>query len=148
MSVTFLTNLLHIAQEVTEADRGFSVNADLKVQDHINISEDEITSDLFTGVALDQIRQAISTNKTLITNNIITDISEAPNTNTNFANLRIVVVLPVEKIGAIYIDQSVRSGIIKRDIVERIEKMIKHFHGRDLKDVTKEEMRIVYDQIP
>lgn len=148
MSVTFLTNLLHIAQEVTEADRGFSVDTDLKVQAHINITEDMIISEVFSGVARDQLQQAMFTNKTLITNNIITDISDAPNTNTNFANLRIVVVLPVEKVGAIYLDQSVRSGIIKRDIVERLEKTVKHFLGASFDGVTLAQMRSVYNQIP
>lgn len=148
MSVTFLTNLLHIAREVTESDRGFSVDTDLKVHEHINISEETITTELLKGVARDQLSQAMFTNKTLITNNIITDITEAPNTNTNFSNLRIVVVLPVEKVGAVYIDQSVRSGIIKRDIVERLEKMIKHFLAGTLDDVSLEEMRSVFKQIP
>jgi hypothetical protein len=118
MSAAFLVNLMRIALHTTGAERALAVDSQMGVVDTINLDQTDINSEKFTG--FESIREALAKGAPIITNNAVMDASRAPVTNTSFSNLRVVVVIPVEGLGAIYLDQPIRRGMIAKEIVNRL----------------------------
>ncbi|MBZ0286757.1 MAG: hypothetical protein K8I30_04015, partial [Anaerolineae bacterium] len=80
--------------------------------------QSDVLDDNFIGI--DVIRRALESGEAIVTNNAVSDVSHAPNTNTNFSNLRLVVVIPAGGHGAVYLDQLMRKGVIPKDRVNRL----------------------------
>ncbi|MBC7810826.1 MAG: hypothetical protein H7175_06755 [Burkholderiales bacterium] len=117
-SDTFLQRLLRAALHITRADRALAVDSRLQIIETINMERAEVEADEFKGFA--NIRAALDTGEPIVTNNVVFDPAAAPTTNTNFSNLRAVVVIPVAGYGALYLDQRIRNGIIPKKTVERL----------------------------
>ncbi|GAB1420087.1 hypothetical protein MASR2M15_01650 [Anaerolineales bacterium] len=120
MNYDFLSAFLQLAQQVTQAERGFVVDSQLVVVDRIAFELEDLKDDIFLQFALTPLRQALDLAKPIVTNNIITDPSKAPQTNTNFSELRIIVGIPLKQIGAVYLEKHIRHGIIPRPTLESI----------------------------
>ena len=118
MSATFLTNFLRLALNITGAERGMAADDGLAIVATANLEQADVLSPQFTGIEV--IRQALDSGEPIITNNAVSDARRAPVTNTNFSNLRVVVVIPVEDRGAIYLDQHIRKGVFRKEIVDRL----------------------------
>jgi hypothetical protein len=118
MSETFLSNFMHVALDITGAERALAVDPDLTIVDMINLEQADVLDDNFIGI--DVIQRALQSGEAIVTNNAVSDVTHAPNTNTNFSNLRLVVVIPVGGYGAIYLDQLMRKGVIPKDRVNRL----------------------------
>ena len=84
-----------------------------------NLTEADIASESFTGFK--NIAQvAPGSTSPFITNNMVLDANMASATNTNFANLRLVIVFPLSNIGSVYIDQHVRQGVVTPQMADRL----------------------------
>lgn len=147
MSETFLENLMFAAKKITHAERCLVVNNDMEVLNAVNLEQQVIESEAFGTFALECVREAINTGKPVITNNIITDPSEAPTTNTNFANLRVVVAVPVAGHGAIYLDQHIRNGIIPKQMIDRLMGLVEQLLNTKQETHTEAEIIEMYQQL-
>jgi hypothetical protein len=125
MTDSILSIVMQVAKEITHAERGMSVTSDLTVIAIDNLTTDTVEDEAFQTVALKSLSKAIETNESVLTNNIITDPTQAPVTNTNFTDLRVIVTLPVLGQGAIYLDQHIRDGMFQRDTIDRLNRMVK-----------------------
>ena len=144
MSDQFLARFMNVALNVTTAERGMAVNSKGTVVASTNLTE-QITDPDFSGFK--NIEQAYLDNDAPhITNNMILDPNMAPTTNTNFANLHMVVVFPLEGIGAIYIDQHVRKGVVPPHIATRIMNMAQSIVKQGRLDATEDEMTALYEE--
>ncbi len=121
-----LEHLLNAIMRITAAERGLAVNTAFEVIHQVNFAQDVQTDTAFWDFAMQTFRTAAETRQPVLTNNVITDPSQAPTTNTNFANLRVVVVFPVKQAGYVYIDQPVKYGAFTRQQVDRLRQMLEH----------------------
>lgn len=147
MNETFLENFMRVAKKITHAERCLVVNADLEILSMSNVDEAEIESADFNELAMECLREALDTGEAVITNNVITDPSEAPTTNTNFANLRVVVALPLAGHGAVYLDQHIRNGIIPRQMIERLMRLAAYVLDNQQENCSETELTKLYQQI-
>src|SRR5690349_14057009 len=115
MSENFLSNFMHAALAITGAERALVVDSDLTIIDMVNLAQSDVLADNFIGI--DIIRRALESGEAIVTNNAVSDVAHAPNTNTNFSNLRLIVVIPAGGHGAVYLDQLMRKGVIPKDRV-------------------------------
>ena len=116
----FLTSFLKLAVTLTEAGRGFVVDTGEAVVAKHQLDEAVMQSEDFRSLAYTTMQQAQQQGTAIITNNIITDPNDAPNTNTSFANLRMVVAFPVFDQGVVYLDKLIRHGIIESSDLDNL----------------------------
>lgn len=116
----FLSVFMRFALDVTKAERGLAVDEALQALDFANLEAATVNTANFQTLLRASLQEALSNQQAVITNNIITDPSEAPITNTNFSDLRVIVVMPIGKIGAVYLDQHIRQGVIGREVIDRL----------------------------
>ena len=147
MNKTFLTNFMEVAKKITHAERCIVVATDLELLNTINIDRAMVESTAFGEFVMECLREAIQSEDVVITNNVITDPSDAPTTNTNFANLRVVVALPLVGHGAVYLDQHIRSGIIPKQMTERLMRLATYVIDNNLEDSTVAELYKLYQDI-
>ncbi len=124
MTSALLENLMIVARDLTQAERGVIVDKDLNILKLENVDTGFLESNEYIKFAKVNLQQAIANNEAIIGNNVIQDMSAAPTTNTNFANLRMALVLPVAGHGAIYLDRPIRSGVISKNTVDRLMVLI------------------------
>ena len=120
---TFLNNFMRAAYAITEAERCIAFDSNMMMQDRLNINDEELQKQSFADLVSAWIEQAIEAGEPIIANNLITDPSEAPKTNIHLKDLRMVVAIPVEGYGAIYLDQPIRKGVFERDMVDKITQL-------------------------
>ncbi len=147
MNEAFLSKLLRVARQVTMAERGMAVNTELAVLERVNIDQTTLQDRAFMNFANLWLQRAIDEEQTIITNNIITDVSQAPTTNTNFSNLRVAVVIPVRGVGAVYLDQHIRHGVIPRDIIDRLTQMVNQVQDSGNEEISEEQMLEQYERL-
>lgn len=147
MNKQFLENLLEAVLKITNAERGMAVSEDLTIQRVNNVEAAVLESAAFIEFANNCMRQAITEDKVIVTNNIITDPSQAPTTNTNFANLRVVVALPIKAHGALYTDQHIRNGVLTRKTTEKLKRLVAHLLENHYEDATTEDIIDIYNQL-
>lgn len=147
MSNHFLVNFMYAAKTITKAQRGMAVDADLQLLDTINLSQDIINSNLFQEVASNNLNRALQKGEAIITNNMITDPSQAPVTNTNFADLRVVIIIPVDGYGAVYLDQPLRYGIIARSVIDKLVRLAMFILENQLEDGSPEQIEAWYGEL-
>lgn len=148
MSDIFLTRFLNVALEVTQADRGTAVDRNMEVLAAVNILDHDPDEPNFGDFARSQLGRAIEDGQTIITNNIITDPRLAPKTNTALANLRFVVVIPVKDFGAVYLDRLIRHGIIPRDIIDKLNQVVRGVPAGKVNDVSEDDMLDMFYRLP
>lgn len=147
MSTSFLEIFLYAARSITQAERGMAVDKDMQVLGTVNLDRTVMESPTFSDFANTCLRQAMQEGSAVITNNTITNPSEAPTTNTNFADLRVVVALPVVDYGAIYLDQHIRDGIVDRATVEKLMRLADHVREQGGEDHTEDQLVELYKQL-
>jgi hypothetical protein len=89
----------------------------------------------------------MKTNQPVLTNNIITDPAQAPITNTTFTDLRVIVAIPVDGVGAIYLDQHIRNGMFQRDTIDKICQTIALMLVQNDPANTPEALHAIYDSL-
>lgn len=147
INLTFMENFLSATHSITRADRGLAVDANLNVLARIKVDEALLDDPIFNRCAMTTLQEVINTGKSLITNNMIIDPADAPNTNTNLANLRFVVGIPVGS-SAIYLDQRIRTGIlISREIVDNLVRLANYLQEHNLENSTVEEICGYYESL-
>jgi hypothetical protein len=147
MNDTFLSRFLRVAKQITQAERGMAVNQELDLLDTVDLDEETLQDKTFNQFANIWLRRALDEETLIITNNIITEPSQAPTTNTNFTNLRVVVVIPVRGHGAIYLDQHIRRGIIARDVIERLTQMVNNVQQNGEEHLSEDQMIEIYEKL-
>jgi hypothetical protein len=147
MSQPFLSKIMRVAKQVTRAERAMAVDSNLDVLETLNLDTSVMESQNFQEVATSTLRRAIERGEPIITNNIITDPSQAPVTNTNFTDLRVVVVIPVEGDGAVYVDQHIRYGIIPRQTIDKLMRLVVHLVEHQQQNIDESEMIALYQQL-
>jgi hypothetical protein len=145
MSNTLLSNFMRLALQKTRAERALAADNELAIIDMVNLEQADIMNETFLGI--ETIRQALDSGEPIITNNAVTSVTNAPLTNTNFSNLRVVVVIPVADYGAIYLDQPIRSGIIPKDTIDRLMAVGQHIAEDGRVDLNETELSELYQQI-
>jgi hypothetical protein len=143
MDKSFLSRYLQIALHVTEAERGLAVDKQMNIVDQVNLDERTLQKPDFTAFVNTWVARAIEDQTTIITNNIITDPAKAPNTNTSFSDLRSVVCIPVRDHGAIYLDRHIRSGLISREMIDRLSEWASQV---TLEDMQKESIEALLER--
>lgn len=123
MSENLLSTFMRAAHEITDAERAFTVLADLTVVDAINILPQEIDSRY-----LSTAQKAMQDGKSVMTDNytILIAPEKVPDTNRSYPSLRAVIMIPVQGYGVICLDRRVTMGIINKEIVTRLEKLVQH----------------------
>ncbi|MGB1285740.1 MAG: hypothetical protein ACPG7F_04325 [Aggregatilineales bacterium] len=145
MSQKFLDTVMQFASTITDAERSLAVDLDLNIQGMINLDKETVREESFIDLASATLHQAISKNEAIITNNVVTDPTKAPTTNTNFSNLRVIVAIPVREIGAVYVDQHIREGIIARETTDKIQSIIENALDAGKLDITSDELIAQYE---
>ena len=145
MSETFLSNFMHVALDITGAERALVVDPDLTIIDMINLDQSDVLADNFIGI--DVIQRALQSGEAIVTNNAVSDVTNAPNTNTNFSNLRLVVVIPAGGHGAVYLDQLMRKGVIPKDRVNRLMELGEQIAKNGELEISADEMGERYQQM-
>jgi hypothetical protein len=140
MPDAFLENLLYIARSATRAERGMAVDQALNLLDRINLDDAVLESPQFIDMASSCLRRAIEDDEAIITNNVVPDASQAPTTNTNFSDLRMIVVLPVTQRGAIYLDRPVRQGLIYKENVDALMLFARQALTAGLEEAPREQL--------
>lgn len=148
MSDNFLIRFLHVAYQVTQADRGIAVDAHEDIKELIHVSDVDLEDPSFSDFARAQLKRGIADGETIITNNIITDPTQAPKTNTALSNLRFVVVIPVKEFGAVYLDRLIRHGIITRDIIDKLKQVIRMVPAASVESITEDQMLEMFSKLP
>lgn len=116
----FLQQLLTFACRVAGAERGFVADSSLEVVGLHQLDIKTLQSERFSALAATVMQQATQSGEVVITNNVITDPSQAPTTNTSFSDLCMVVAIPLASWGMLYLERPIKHGIIARDIAERV----------------------------
>lgn len=144
MNEHFLVKFMRVARDITGSERGFAVDNDLNVLDTINLTDELMAAQRFSEVATKNLRKAMESGQAILTNNIITDPSQAPVTNTNFSDLRVVVVIPVAGLGAVYLDQHIRHGIPHQNVIDRLAQVAAHIMEHGMQAYSEAEMIGLY----
>ena len=145
MSITFLSKFMRLAQDITGAERAMVTDANLAILATVNLEQADLMSPQFNGIEI--IRQALDNGEPIITNNAVIDPRRAPVTNTNVSNLRVVVVIPVEEMGAVYLDQHIRRGVIPKDVVDRLWMLAEHIADSGKLEHSEDELQTLYQRI-
>jgi hypothetical protein len=145
MSASFISNFMHFSLQATGAERGLACDTELSIVDQANLDQADVMSDKFTGFA--SMQRALEQGEPIITNNAVMDPAMAPVTNTNFSNLRIVVVIPLINCGAIYLDQPIRRGIIPKPVVNKLFNLGNYLLENNQADISEDGLIELYEQM-
>lgn len=144
MSNAYLANFLQLAKRIVKAERGLAVNSDATIITMSDLDEADLNAGDMMLLVKQIVGDALSTNEAILGNNIIRDPSKAPNTNTAFRNLRLVVAIPVGGLGAIYMDRQVRDGVMQREDIEQLQRFGAYLVEQNLLDLSVEDMFLRY----
>lgn len=147
MPASFLTTFMEFARDITGAERSLAMDADLNIVGRIDISPELLKQQSFIMMARQIIKQSLRLKSGVLTNNLFQDPSDAPTTNTNFSNLRVVVAIPIIDHGGIYLDQHIRQGVIAREDIDRLTAFAGYLVESNRTDITAEELSQLYDAL-
>jgi hypothetical protein len=145
MSDLFVSNFMRAAVFITGMERALAVNTDMEILDSVNLQQTDVESERFTG--FDTIQRAFDSGRYEITNNLKIDPSQAPTTNTNFADLRIVIVLPLMGYGAVYLDRPLRTGMLQREAVEKLMALADYAIQNQQTEASASDLAALYEQL-
>lgn len=146
MSVEFLTNFMRFAQAITRAERSMALDLDLNIHDRVNVDDDLLNEEDFADLLRNAVDEAINSDDVVITNNLITDPQDAPQTNVHLHQLRMVVAIPLPGHGAIYLDQRIRQGIFPRELVEKLNEFGRYLVDNDKIDLSQSEITDLFKE--
>ncbi len=147
MSESFLAKFMQTVKGITGAKRLMAVDNNMNLVETINLEPEVLESAQFSELAYDCLNRAIEQGEPIITNNIITDPTQAPVTNTNFSDLRVIVAFPVSGHGAIYLDQHIRYGIISRETTDKLMHLVNHIIKNNLTDSKEADFLELYQEL-
>jgi|FLYN01.1.fsa_nt_gi hypothetical protein len=145
MSEAFVSNFMRAAVYITGMERALAVNADLEIVDSVNLQQADIESERFTGV--EAIQKAVESGRYIISNNLKIDPAQAPTTNVNFSDLRVVIALPLMGHGAVYLDQPLRNGMVPRETVEKLMALAQHVIQQQGEEASASDLVALYEQM-
>jgi adenine-specific DNA methylase len=108
------------AHSITKAERSIALDADMNVQAQINIEDGLLQSAAFKKMLENTIAEAIEAGSAVISNNLIQNDDDAPNTNIHLHDLRMIVAIPLGDYGALYLDQHIRNGVFEREVIDKL----------------------------
>jgi hypothetical protein len=147
MSEVFLSSFMRTVREVTRAERCLAVDQAFSVCDRHNVPDDILESSAFSELVIAVVTDALQHGEAIITNNLIRESSEMPNTNIHLTDLRMVVVIPVGKLGAIYIDQHIRHGVFQREVIEKLAHLAEQIIAGNQLELTPEQQLALYEAL-
>ena len=147
MSNGFLSNFMRAAQAVTRAERCVALDKDKAVLDRINVSDDVLENERFGKLLHNSVEEAITTAEAVITNNLITDPEQAPQTNVHLHDLRMVVAIPLADYGAVYLDQHIRQGVFERNMIEKLTVLGRTLIAEDKMNLSSEDFVALYRKL-
>jgi hypothetical protein len=144
---TFLSTFMRAARTILDAERSMAFDKDMNLQDRLNIDDAELQDDSFADLVLASVGQAIEQGEAVISNNMITDASDAPQTNIHLHDLRIMVAIPVLGYGAVYLDQRIRKGVFKREVVDKITQLASKISQSGDTSLSEDDVTALYDKL-
>lgn len=147
MSDTFLSNLMRAAHQITGATRCLAIDTDITILDTIGIDDDERKDPNFIAIVEASVKDAIAKGESVLSNNLITSPEQAPHTNTHLSGLRVILALPVQEYGAIYLDQSVRDGVFDRETIDQLTSLIAHLLNGGKLDLADGDIAALYGTV-
>lgn len=144
--MSFLSNFMQFALEMTQSTRSVALNSAFEWVDRANVDDKTLQNAKFAELAQHVTREAVALNAPVITNNIITDPSLAPVTNTSFTDLRLVVAIPLQGVGVIYLDRPIKLGVIQRELIERLMAFGNRLTQEELTHFSTTAMREAFEQ--
>jgi len=146
MQPAFLRHFLELAQQITQAERGLVVDAELEVHSDYNLDDAALNKGNWRAMIMQTLREALSDAQPVLTNNLIRDPSQVPSTNTSYRNLRLMVAFPVLDKGAIYLDQAVQTGVITSDDLARLQSFARYLVEQGKTDLDGAAMLALYHE--
>jgi hypothetical protein len=144
--MSFLATFLHFAHDTAQAERGVALSPTLEVVARVNVEDSDLGAPKFIELTHQVAMQAYRDGSVVITNNAVTDPTQAPMTNTSFADLRVVVAFSLAKAGIIYLDRPIKLGVIPRDTLEKLKAFGESLLTDDAQDTTTlEKLKARYD---
>lgn len=147
MSIGFLNNFMHFAYITTDSERAIALDLEMNIHDSVNVDDALLQKEDFADLLRSSIDEAITTDDIVVTNNLITDPEDAPKTNVHLHELRMVVALPLQGYGAIYLDKRIRQGIYPRDLVERLNDFARYLIENNKTDLTTTEFDSLFEDV-
>jgi len=145
MSDSFVSNFMRAAVYITGMERALAVNMDMEILDSMDLQQADIESERFTGV--EAIQKAFASGRYEITNNLKIDPAKAPTTNTNFSDLRVVIVLPLMGHGAVYLDRPLRGGMIPKEVIEKLMALAEYVVQQEQTEANASDLAAMYEQL-
>jgi hypothetical protein len=143
MNPSFLTSLMQVALQQTGADRAMVCDTNMAIVASVKLEPEDILSEQLT----DFLRKAMETGEPVVTNNAVKEPTQAPNTKTNYDNLRGVVVIPVSGHGALYLDRPLKQGIIAKSVVNKLVKLARQTAQNTQTETTESSLQELFQQI-
>jgi hypothetical protein len=141
MSDTLLTRLLRAVMTVTRVDRIYAFDTTAQLVEHVMVDPKAPDVPPLTDFMRGLIDKALSSGQLVLSNNTFTDPSQAPTTNIGINNLRIYVVLPVPKVGVLFLDQAIGMGVVPRQTLDRLYTTLQAIGDRsDAEDLSDAEI--------
>jgi hypothetical protein len=134
---------MHVAAQATGAERAIACDTSLGFVDSLNLDQQDILSPEITSA----LQRALQSGQPVIANNVIKDSDETPKTNVSFESLRGIVVLPIAGQGAIYLDRLVKKGIIERDKVDKLVKLLEQVKTNGQATITEAKLLEILNQL-
>ena len=147
MSAEFLSNFMRAAYTITRAQRSLAIDAELNTVDNIDVEESLLQSEEFIEMLTESVTTAMQTDAATISNNLIKNADDAPNTNVHLHDLRMVVTLPLGTIGAVYLDQHIRNGVFERTVIEGLIEMGRKVLANEQLNLSGEEYINLFNEI-
>lgn len=143
MSSSFVTNFLQMAYTVTDAERGMAFDVTLALQpETAGMPSSKVDDDIES-----IMREALEKGKPVLSNNMIRDPEDAPSTNVHLGGLRMILALPLQGHGVVYLDKPIKQGVFERDTVARLTTLANALVGEDATDLSSDDMRERYDSL-
>lgn len=147
MSDAFLSNFMRAAQQLTRAERCVAINNEKAILDSVNVSAEVLASERFSDLLKRTTEEAIATDDAVITNNLIQDADQAPQTNVHLHDLRMIVAIPVAEEGVIYLDQPIRQGVFERDMIAKLMDMARSLIDEDNTELDSDALVALYQDL-
>lgn len=147
MGAEFLSNFMRVAHTLTRAERSLALDADINVHGNIDIDDALLKSSEFIELLETSVTTAIADKKAIISNNLIKDADDAPNTNVHLHDLRMVVAIPLGTLGAVYLDQHIRNGVFERDVIDKLTKLAHHVIENEQTGLSDEELIELFNEM-
>ena len=120
MTDTLLTRLLRAVLVATRVDRIYAFDLAGALIEHAMVDPKAPTEPPISDFMMGLVKRALSQGQLVLSNNTFTDPNQAPTTNIGINNLRIYVILPVPKVGVIFLDQAIGMGVVPRQTIDRL----------------------------